>query len=257
MKSILIIAILFLSPGIFAQDPPEKYQKLWMQINEGDPTNAIKELKKIVKKETKDPWPYWMLGIASWYGPQSAERTEYFKKSLAADPNFAPAHYGYASSLDQTDPKLQTEIEEHYTKAIQLDSTSSVYYEVRGDFYYQQKKYDQAIADCEKAKILEPENAYFPNKTIIECLHDQGKLEELKQFLLDTPDLGVAPPEDPDFNYLLATIYENFGDKRKACLIYKQAISEFDSLKEMFADDEDFKNPDWYETARKKVKECK
>ena len=257
MKSILILIILLLSSHIFAQDPPKKYQKLWMQINEGDPTNAIKELKKIAKKETKDPWPYWMLGIASMYGPESGEVEGYFKKSIEADPNFAPAHYCYASHLDQNDSKLQAEIEEHYTKAIELDSTTSYYYEARGNFYYEQKKYDQAIADCKKAVVLEPINSYFANTTIIWCLYDQGKSEELKQFLRDTPDLGIAPPEDPEFNNLMGKIYEGFGDRSKACAAYKQAVAEQDSLKEIFGDDPDFKNPDWYETAKKKSKDCK
>lgn len=250
MKSIIILVTLLLSSGIFAQDPPKKYQKLWSEILGGKP-EAIQEIKKIALKETKDPWPYWMLGMVSSSAPENA--IEYFKKSFEADPNFAPSHYKYGSLLDQTDPKLQPEIEEHYNKAIQLDSTSHVYYKARGYLYYCQKKYDQAIADSEKGKALDPEKAYFANRTIIECLHDQGKSDELKLFLKNNPDLGTLIVEDPDFDYLLATIYEGFGDESKACTRYKQAVRGQDSLRELFGDDD----PDWYETAKKKSMDCK
>ena len=55
----------------------------------------------------------------------------------------------------------------------------------------------------------------------------------------------------------MGKIYEGFGDRSKACAAYKQAVAEQDSLKEIFGDDPDFKNPDWYETAKKKSKDCK
>ena len=257
MKSILVITALIITSTLFAQDPPEKYQEIWLKVHEGDPQVAIKELRKIVKKEKNDPWPYWMLGLALNQGPSSDEEQQCYLKSIQIDSTFGPPHYSYAMTLDQSDSTRFAEIEYHLNKAVELDQMGdNFYYEPRARFYYDQKRYDEAIADAKKHKEKNPENPYFANQVIVKSLYDQGKKDELKKFLKTYNPQTEAGPDDPDYYYFLGTVYEEFGDKMKACLSYIQAINDQEFYREMFGEEEGFKNPEGYETALKKLENC-
>ena len=257
MKSILIIAALIISSNLFSQDPPEKYQELWLQVHEGDPQVAIKKLRKLVKKEKNDPWPYWMLGIALNHGSPSEEERECFLKSLQIDSTFGPAHYGYAISLDAEEPVNIATIEYHFNKAIEYTAPQdNFYYEPRARFYYDQKRYDEAIADAKKHKELNPDNAYFANQVIVQSLYAQGKKDELKKFLRTYSPLNEAGPEDPEYYYFLATVYDEFNDSKTACIYYKQAVADEQFYIEIFGEEEGFKVPDWYEATKKKAENC-
>lgn len=257
MKSIFAIAVLFVSLNVFAQDPPEKYQKIWTEIHEGDAEKAIKDLQKIAKKAKKDPWPYWMMGIAVNHGAPTDEERSYYLKSLEADSTFGPAHYSYAVSLDAENPDNIKLIEYHFNKAIQYTADEdNFYYVPRAQFYYDQKRYDEAIADSKKALSLNPENSYFANQTIIKSMYAQGKKEELKIFLKTYDSKQGGGPADPEYFYFLGTVYEEFGDKKNACISYNQAIVDEQFYMEMFNGEEGYKIPEWYSTATEKAAAC-
>lgn len=228
-----------------------------MQVMEGDPSSAIKELKKIAKKEKSDPWPYWMLAVALNHGMPSNEVKEYYLKSIQADSTFAPAHYGYAISFDSQDSTNFDKIEYHYNKAIAYSSPEdNYYYEPRARFYYDLKRYDEAISDAKKHISLNPDNRYFANQVIVKSLYAQGKKEELKKFLVNYNPQREAGPEDPEYYYFLATVYEEFGDKQKTCLYYIQAVADEEFYIELFGSEDEFKVPDWYEPVKKKLENC-
>lgn len=256
MKSILLVAVLIIASPLFAQEVPEKYQQIWLEVNEGDQKAVMKKLQKLAKKNPKDPWPYWMLGHSVQYTSKNNLTTGYFLKSLEIDSTFATAHYSYAMSLDQESEEKILLIEKHLGKAIQYTPTDNFYYEARGSFFYEQKRYDEAISDSKYALKLNPENSYLPNRTIVQSLYAKGSKDELKTFLKTFNPLAITAPEDPEYFYLLGKIYEEFEDHTNACLSYIQAIADQQFYAEMFGEEEGFQNPDWYETALKKLEEC-
>ncbi len=264
MKILLTSFLLLFSTALYAQDPPEKYQKVWMELNEGDSEKAGKELEKIIKKKPNDPWPYWMLGNSLLFGPENEIAIGHLETAIAIDSTFAPAYYNLAVALDASDSLNLIRIEHYYTKAIQYSPKTDHYYAARAEFYLSQMQYDAALLDAMKAKEVNPESdnasIWFANKVIIEVFHDQNQMDKLKSFLaLNDPNKG-AGPEDPDYQYLLATIYESLGDQAKACKAYKQALSEQAFYDEMFAEmSEDSRppQPEWLSKAKEKVKKCK
>lgn len=223
MKTILTSILVLIAVISFAQDPPEKYQKIWNDIHEGNIAKAQKELKKIMKAKPKDPWPYWLMGIS--FNPyQNKEASVYFEQAIAADSTFAPAYYNLASSLESNDANFPR-IEKLYSKAIEL-AKESYYYVARASLYQDWKKYDLAIKDCKTAKLIEPENCYFANQIIIQSLYAQGKTDDLRIFLkLNDPNAGGGPP-DGEYQFFLGGLYEGWGEPEKACPFYRQAVED-------------------------------
>jgi tetratricopeptide (TPR) repeat protein len=223
MKTILTSILMLITVISFAQDPPEKYRKIWNEINEGDPAKAQKELKKILKTKPKDPWPYWLMGIS--FNPyQDKEASAYYEQAIAADSTFAPAYYNLAGSLESNAANFPR-IEKLYSKAIEL-AKESYYYVARASLYQDWKKYDLAIIDCKAAKLIEPENCYFANQIIIQSLYAQGKMDDLKIFLnLNDPNAGGGPP-DGEYHFFLGGLYEGWGEPEKACAFYLQAVED-------------------------------
>lgn len=224
MKTILTFIIVLITTISFAQDPPEKYQKIWHEINEGDTESALKELKKIIKTKPKDPWPYWMMGISLHSEESQSEICGYFEQAIAADSTFAPAYFNLATNLDYDSLNYQR-AEKLYTKAIQLGG-ENFYYTSRGDLYLRQKKYDLAIKDAKSAKLIESQDCYFANQIIIKSLYGQGKTADLKMFLkLNDPNDGGGPPE-AEYQYFLGELYESWGEPTKACPYFRQAVAD-------------------------------
>lgn len=223
MKTILTATIVLLTTLSFAQDPPEKYQKIWNDLNEGDGSYAQKELKKIIKNKPKDPWPYWLMGISMSHR-QDQSTCVYFEQAITADSSFAPGYYNLAACLE-SDSSNYSRIEKLYTKAIEL-ADESYYHVARASVYFDQKKYDLAIQDCKTAKLIDPANCYFANQIIIKSLYEQGKTSELKTFLKsNNPNDGAGPPE-AEYQFFLGELYESWGEPAKACPYFQQAVSD-------------------------------
>ncbi|MNJ86638.1 hypothetical protein D3C87_41420 [compost metagenome] len=226
MKTLLTSAFIVLTSIIFAQTPPEKYQQIWNDINEGDGSYAQNELKKIIRTKPKDPWPYWLMGIALYQGKDTKEQADYFELAIAADSTFAPAYGNLASCLKSLDPSSISRVEKLYTQAIALDPGDNHNYVARADLYLEQKKYDLAIKDAKNAKLIEAMDCYFANQIIIKALYEQGKTADLKLFLkLNDPNDGGGPP-DGDYQYFLGELHESWGEHKKACPYYQQAVSD-------------------------------
>ena len=224
MKTILTSIIILITTISFAQEPPEKYQKIWNDINEGDGSYAQKELKKIIKTKPKDPWPYWLMGIS--FNPyQDKEAAVYYEQAIAADSTFAPAYYNLGSCL-QSDSVNYPRVEKLYNKAIELESNNNHNYIARASLYKDWKKYDLAIKDCKTAKLIEPADCYFANQIIIQSLYAQGKMDDLRIFLkLNDPNAGGGPP-DGEYQFFLGGLYEGWGEPEKACPFYRQAVED-------------------------------
>lgn len=224
MKTILTSILLLITAISFAQVPPDKYQKIWNDMNEGDGSYAQKELKKIIKTNPKDPWPYWLMGI-SLNPYQDQEASVYFEQAIAADSTFAPGYYNLGSCLE-SDPANYPRVEKLYTKAIELEPNNNYNYIARGGLYKDWKKYDLAIKDCKTAKLIEPGACYFANQIIIKSLYAQENMNDLKTFLkLNDPNNGGGPPEG-DYQFFLGELYEGWGEPEKACPYYKQAVED-------------------------------
>lgn len=231
MKILLTSILLLIVTTCFSQDPPEKYQKIWQDINEGDGTYANKELDKIIRTKPKDPWPYWLKGISMHSLESEAEQCRYFELAITADSTFAPAYYNLASKLS-SDSSTYSRAEKLYTKAIELAS-DEFYYIGRGELYFRQKRYDEAIKDAKMSKLIDAANCYFANKLIIQSLYQQGKTADLKLFLkLNNPNNGGGPP-DEEYQYFLGELYESWGEPAKACPYFRQAVEDAEFMAEM------------------------
>lgn len=230
MKTILTCLVVLITTISSAQEPPKKYAKVWDYISIGDTDNAKKELKKILKTQPKDPWPYWLMGISLDSDDNNANN--YFEQAIAADSSFAPAYHSLASRIDYDSLNYQR-AEKLYTKAIEFEPNGNQHYLARGDLYLRQKKYDLAIKDAKSAKLIEITDCYFANQIIIKSLYGQGKITDLKTFLkLNNPNDGGGPPE-PEYQYFLGELYEGWGEPEKACPYYRQAVADTEFFAEI------------------------
>ncbi len=261
MKFILTSFLLLFSTVLYAQDPPEKYQKIWDAFTDFEYDQVQKLADKALKKNPKDPWLYWIKGMAQVPGIENTEEEEIrcYSKALELDSSFVAAYSRLAYSMEYSENPDLVKIEYLYTKSLALDSTDMHVRVDRSDFYLKQKRYDDAIADAKKAKQMGAEGypLWLANKIIITALHEQHKTADLNAFLgvVDPNDGGG--PDDPDYQYLLATIYESFGDKQKACAAYRRALSEQEFYDSMVEEGETPQHQEWYKTAQEKVKKCK
>lgn len=225
MKTILTYLVVLITTISFTQEPPEKYQKIWNEINEGDAESAQKELKKIIKTKPKDPWPYWMMGISLENGQENAEKCGYYEQAIAADSSFAPGYYNLANCLD-SDSSNYPRIEKLYTKAITLEPNDNHNYVARASLYQDWEKYDLAVKDAKTAKLLDSQDCYFANQIIIKSLYAQRKMDDLRIFLkLNDPNNGGGPP-DGEYQFFLGELYEGWGEPAKACPFFMQAVAD-------------------------------
>lgn len=225
MKTILTSIIVLITAISFSQNPPDKYQKIWNDINGDDPANGRKELQKIIKTKPKDPWPYWMMGIALSRMQSDEDECGYYEQAIAADSSFTPAYYNLGSCL-QSNPANYPRVEKLFNKTIELDPNDNTNYVARASLYLDWKKYDLAIKDAKTAKLIELADCYFANQIIIKSLYAQGKMDDLKLFLkLNDPNDGGGPP-DGEYQFFLGELYEGWGEPKKACPYFQQAVAD-------------------------------
>lgn len=111
---------------------------------------------------------------------------------------------------------MYADAERLLTKAIQSDNTSAAAYSSRGLARALQDKYDQAMADFERAKRLEPDDAVTYNNEATAYIH-QRKYEEALPLLDHSLEL--------DRNY--AQAYYNRGFAWRNLGKYEKAIEDF------------------------------
>ena len=107
-----------------------------------------------------------------------------------------------------------------YSEAIRIDSKNATYYNNRGKVYYNLKKYDEAIADYSEAIKLEPKNSIFYN--------NRGKvyyeLKEYEKALVDCNEAIKLNPKNSVFYNNRGNIYYELKEYEKALPDYNEAI---------------------------------
>lgn len=238
MKTILTALILLVSLNLFAQDPPEKYLDIWIDSQEMDRDDALKNLDALIKKNPKDPWPYWMRGIITFNGIEDGE--EFFANAIKVDSSFAPAYYNLATCIEPTNEIAIKQIEFLYTKAIELNKDSEInYYFERGSFYVEQKKFDLALADAKKAKETGDMGDISINQLFVYALNGLNMEKELKQFMIEN-DVVTGGMYSSDYYILAGSLYEKFRIKTRACEAYSVGLEQIGFVRDLYETPEEF-----------------
>lgn len=229
MKTTLtIITFILCSCVLFAQDPPEKYQKIWEEINEGDPKTAKKQLSKSLKNNPTDPWLYWMSGILIDHGEDQGDAKAFYEKALAVDSTFGPAYYNLASLLDDdsdTDKKIEL-----LSKAIKFYPQNGFSYVSRGELYLKKGLYELAMADAESSKKSELIDPMATDGLIIEILYAQKKTGELHDFVKSGNYADAASMWYSSTLDILISVYEELNQLENVCKICKSIQEEYSML---------------------------
>jgi tetratricopeptide (TPR) repeat protein len=217
MRNYLLIAILLCVQPLFAQNPPEKYTDIWMEIGPGGNTSVEKKLAKLRKQNPNDPWIYWISGINC----NNEQAAVFYKQAIAIDSTFPHAYFHLAILNEETTEAALNETIDLYTKAVTYDSTLGYAYLYRGEAYLELGQYDKAVADCELSRKCEDMFQLEVDRVELEILWKQGKKEEAYALARKTNfDDGMWPT---DFEILLGTLYTEIGDRESACAAYRRA----------------------------------
>ncbi len=232
MRQSFLLAFLLSIQSLFAQDPPEKYQKIWSEINMSEPgsKSVLKELEKLRKQNPSDPWVYWISGINCNPVIGQDEAAAFYRQAIAVDPTFPHAYYNLAQTIEDTTEKARREVIALYTKAVTYDPTLGFAFLGRGEAYLDLKEYDAAMADCKQARKSPNMDFMAVDMLELQILWEQKKKQEALDFLRET-DLynGIWGTDD---GILLAQLYEEIGDKRKACVCYHNAAEPYEMMGE-------------------------
>lgn len=224
MKTILTILSLIFSTALFAQDVPEKYQKLWEMVGEGESEMVNKKLSKELKKNPNDPWLNWMMGVSCTFTEEEKAKS-YYKKAIAIDSTIGPAYYNLATTLnDSTEIDQKIEL---YGKAIKFDPKNGFSLVYRGELYLKQGHYELAMKDAENAKKCELIDLILIDGLIIQILDAQGKTEELKYFVDKGKYADTYPIWNSDIDYILIRVYEELNQPENVCKICKLLKKEY------------------------------
>lgn len=215
--------------------PPEKYKKIWSKILNSDMESAQKKLERHLKKQPSDPWPYFLMGLTFEPNSEYSEAAiPYWEKSLSIDSNFFMAHSYLAMRLASTSDSTDTErISYHFNRAISIDSTDDMTYLNRATFYYNNKRYDEAIADGKHVLTLGGSLCSFAHYTILLCLTEQEKVEELHNYVLVNKLVNCDGIELFEYEYLLGTIYYDLYDHPNACICFQKALSTLNQTRSL------------------------
>lgn len=106
-------------------------------------------------------------------------------------------------------------------QAVKLDPTAKAAYNSLGNVYYQQQRYQQAIAMYYKALAIDPDYAKARNNlgsTYMRLAMDERAIEELQRALRADSSYGLA-------YYNLACVYARGSDSATAAQYLRQAIA--------------------------------
>lgn len=230
MRHYLFIVLLLCVQPAFAQEPPKKYQEIWSQVNMSEPgsKSVLKELEKLREKNPSDPWIYWISGI--YCDPISDEAAAFYRKAIAVDPTFPHAYYNLATTIDDTTEKAYREMIELYTKAVTYDPTLGFAFLYRGQAYLSLGDYDAAMADCQRARKCPDMDPLQTDMLQLQILWKQNRKQEVLDLVrgIDFSN-GFWGPDD---ELLLAALYEEIGDKQKACTCYRNAAEPYEIMGE-------------------------
>lgn len=223
--TLLLSIFIFSSFGfqLFAQMMPDKYNGLNNKINMVSFDEKFKMLDEAIEKEPNDPWYYWMKASVYDIKGEDKKVLENYEKALAINPNFSAGHGSLARFLRYTYKedmsKMNTALT-HINIAIQLDPEEDYYRIDRGYIFLALKKFDLAEEEADRALTLPQFGMMEAEQLKIETLYASGKKEELTAFVKKHDLSDEGPLLDKNIAILVASIYEEIGDKEKACNLY-------------------------------------
>jgi serine/threonine-protein kinase len=118
-----------------------------------------------------------------------------YKRALELNPNYAPAHHGYAFFLTTKRQFVMAEVE--MKKALEIDPFSPLYNGGLCALYYYARRYDEAIAQCQMTQAIDPKIWNIPKA--LRAIYLQKKLYQKYADSL----LSEIPP-DKRINHPLA-----------------------------------------------------
>jgi tetratricopeptide (TPR) repeat protein len=169
-------------------------------------------------KSQKSP-PVQMLG----WGVSQQLSFLYFSRLLEEFPNSARAHYLKGRTLDAQGNK---DAELEYQAAIAADPSQSEARIALADFYLSNSKYQEALAECQKA--LEVNNYFSPAKIRIGRIYIQ--LRDPRKGIPYIQAVLKADPDDAQARADLARGFELLGEVDKAVAEYQRALALDPSL---------------------------
>lgn len=230
MQHYLFILLLFFVQSTFSQNPPEKYQEIWEQVNMSEPgsKSVLKDLKTLREKNPSDPWIYWISGINCNPVNGQDEAAAFYRQAIAADSTFPHAYYNLASIIEDTTEKARQEAIYLYTKAVKYDPTLGFAFLARGYIYLEMMVYDAAMADCERSRKCPDMDPLQVDMLQLQIFLKQNKKQEAMN-LIHKVDFsnGIWGTND---ELLLANLYEEIGDLEKACFCYRNAAEPYEMM---------------------------
>ncbi|MES2555863.1 MAG: hypothetical protein V4604_06925 [Bacteroidota bacterium] len=232
MRSYLFIALLFCFQHAFAQDPPEKFMLIWTLVNTSEPADpsVLAELKNIREENPSDPWIFWISGIYCNPVNGQEEAAAFYKQAIVADSTFPHAYYNLAQTIDDNNENGWRERIGLYTKAVTYDPSLGYSFHARGEAYFELGDYKNAMADCDSARKCYDFDPMLGDALELKILWKQNKKQEA--FALAREANFNEGMWGTDFDILLAAVYTEMGDQKRACLCYHRAAEPYEMMGE-------------------------
>lgn len=226
MKIIVVLAMLIMSSNSFSQTMPNKFVALDEKLSTLPYEEKLNLINKELKKNNKEPWLYWMkAGIYEMMG-EDVKTINNYKQAIAIDPNFSGGHASLARYLTNDSTQWETALI-HINKAIEIEPTATWYHADRGEIYLMQKKYDLALKDA-NIEIALPDSDPAPGLILkFKTLYASDAKKELNSFLKENDLSGALFIMSTDDVIVLATIYDELGEKAKACKCYNSLLENY------------------------------
>jgi tetratricopeptide (TPR) repeat protein len=226
MKIIIVLAFLILGSNSFAQSLPDNIASLYHKLSELPYEEKLDLINKEIKKNNKEPWLYWLkAGIYEMMG-EDVKTINNYKQAIAIDPNFSGGHASYARYLTNDSTQWETALI-HINKAIEIEPEGFHYHVDRGEIYLLLKKYDLALKDA-NIEIALPDSDPAPGLILkFKTLYASDAKKELNTFLKENDLSDVTMLMSTDDVIVLATIYDELGEKAKACKCYNSLLENY------------------------------
>jgi eukaryotic-like serine/threonine-protein kinase len=183
-------------------------------IAQGKVDEAVTYYRKSVELNPKEPLTYYNLGNALRKQKKLDEAIACYQKAIDLDPKFA-----YAQSLLDKALKARRTIDEA-TKAIELKPKDWSSWNQRAWAYFQQQRWDEAVADYSKAIELNPN----VHTTWFHRGHAHMALKKWDEVVVDYSELLKKFPGDANAYHYRGWAHENRSRWSQASADYGKAI---------------------------------
>ncbi|MBK7318902.1 tetratricopeptide repeat protein [Candidatus Villigracilis affinis] len=203
-----------LSPNdeLYYQNRGETYTDL------GKYDNALNDFNKAIELAPENAHGFNARAIGYEEMKEYEHALADYNKAIQLDPEYPSAYYNRAllyEILERYEDALAD-----YTKAIGLNSKSALYYNSRGDLYYNHfDKYNEAMEDINKAINLDPK--------FVGAYHSRGRIYEITgDYEQALADYGEIIKLDPKYKFA----YLGQGNIYYLLRQYDNAISEYTTV---------------------------